>query len=66
MALATHWDEFDAKRNVLETKHLSAEEIDRLVTEIVQETGCRARRDARTMVAARLLQKKPPGGPGRA
>jgi anaerobic magnesium-protoporphyrin IX monomethyl ester cyclase len=37
--LAKHWDEFDAKHNVMETKYLSAGEIDRLVAEIVQETG---------------------------
>lgn len=37
--LATQWDEFDAKHNVMETKYLSAGEIDKLVTEIVEETG---------------------------
>jgi anaerobic magnesium-protoporphyrin IX monomethyl ester cyclase len=37
--LAKQWDEFDAKHNVMETKYLSAGEIDRLVTEIVEETG---------------------------
>jgi radical SAM superfamily enzyme YgiQ (UPF0313 family) len=37
--LTTQWDEYDAKHNVMETKYLSAEEIDSLVAEIVQETG---------------------------
>ena len=37
--LATQWDEFDAKHNVMETKYLSAAEIDRLVAEIVQDIG---------------------------
>ena len=37
--LAEGWDEFDAKHNVMETKHLSSREIDILVTELVQETG---------------------------
>jgi radical SAM superfamily enzyme YgiQ (UPF0313 family) len=37
--LAKQWDEYDAKHNVMETKYLSSEEIDRLVAEVVQETG---------------------------
>jgi radical SAM superfamily enzyme YgiQ (UPF0313 family) len=37
--LAKAWDEFDAKHNVLETKYLSAGQIDELVAELVQELG---------------------------
>ncbi|MDI6872595.1 MAG: radical SAM protein [Bacillota bacterium] len=37
--LTDRWEEFDAKHNVLETKHLSAQEIEELVQEIVEETG---------------------------
>ena len=37
--LVNDWEEFDSKHNVLETKHLSAEHIDRLVGEIANEVG---------------------------
>ena len=37
--LVNDWEEFDSKHNVLETKHLSAEQIDRLVGEIATEVG---------------------------
>jgi radical SAM superfamily enzyme YgiQ (UPF0313 family) len=37
--LASRWDEFDAKHNVLETKYLSAGQIDDLVAELVGELG---------------------------
>jgi radical SAM superfamily enzyme YgiQ (UPF0313 family) len=40
--LAKQWDEFDAKHNVMETKYLSAGKIDRLVAEIVKETGLKS------------------------
>jgi hypothetical protein len=37
--LTDKWEEFDAKHNILETKHLSALEIDDMVEEVVRETG---------------------------
>jgi anaerobic magnesium-protoporphyrin IX monomethyl ester cyclase len=37
--LANDWEEFDSKHNIIETKHLSAEQIDKLVGEIATEVG---------------------------
>lgn len=37
--LTGRWEEFDAKHNVLETRHLSAAEIEELVGELVREVG---------------------------
>ncbi|MGE5509051.1 MAG: B12-binding domain-containing radical SAM protein [Chitinophagales bacterium] len=39
--LADGWEEFDAKYNVLETKHLSAAEIDAQVEKVAAELGLR-------------------------
>ncbi len=41
--LSDRWDEFDAKHNILETRYLSAQEIEELVGEMVAETGLQAR-----------------------
>lgn len=37
--LANDWDEFDAKHNIIETKHLSYDEIVDLVEEIAEDVG---------------------------
>ncbi len=37
--LSSNWDEFDAKHVVMETKHLSAPEIESLVRDIVDSAG---------------------------
>lgn len=37
--LAKSWEEYDAKHNILETKYLTAEQIDQLVGEIVRDLG---------------------------
>ncbi len=37
--LAEKWDEFDAKHNIIETKHLCNQDIENLVNEIVSYTG---------------------------
>ncbi|MHB1018158.1 MAG: B12-binding domain-containing radical SAM protein [Coriobacteriia bacterium] len=37
--LASSWDEFDAKHLVIETRHLKADELQRLVREMVDEIG---------------------------
>ena len=41
--LTDHWEEFDAKHNILETRHLSREQIDELVQEIVSELDLKQR-----------------------
>jgi radical SAM superfamily enzyme YgiQ (UPF0313 family) len=41
--LTDKWDEFDAKHNIIETKHLTSKEIEELVDEIVDYTGLRKR-----------------------
>ncbi|MEH7248436.1 radical SAM protein [Neobacillus niacini] len=41
--LTDKWDEFDAKHNIIETKHLSNQDIEELVNEIVQYTGLKKR-----------------------
>ncbi|WP_066310211.1 radical SAM protein [Bacillus sp. FJAT-29814] len=37
--LTDQWDEFDAKHNIIETRNLSAKEIEELVNEIAEYTG---------------------------
>lgn len=41
--LAKQWDEFDAKHNIIETKHLTHDEIVSLVQEIADEVGLQKR-----------------------
>ena len=41
--LTDRWEEFDAKHNILETRHLSREQIDELVQEIVSELDLKPR-----------------------
>jgi anaerobic magnesium-protoporphyrin IX monomethyl ester cyclase len=41
--LTDKWDEFDAKHNIIETRHLSNHDIEELVNEIVAYTGLRKR-----------------------
>lgn len=41
--LTDHWDEFDAKHNIIETRNLQAKEIEELVQEIADYTGLRKR-----------------------
>lgn len=41
--LTDKWDEFDAKHNIMETKHLSNQDIYELVDEIVSYTGLKKR-----------------------
>ena len=36
---AHEWEEFDAKHNIMETKHLSMSEIESLIEELVREAG---------------------------
>lgn len=38
------WEEFDAKRNIMETRHLSRQQIEDLAEELVRDLGL-ARRD---------------------
>jgi radical SAM superfamily enzyme YgiQ (UPF0313 family) len=39
--LTDRWEEFDAKHNVLETRHLTAQEIEELVEEVARDIGLR-------------------------
>lgn len=39
--LTDRWEEFDAKHNILETRHLSWERIEELVAGVVRDTGLR-------------------------
>lgn len=41
--LTDKWDEFDAKHNIIETRHLSSKDIEELVEEIVKYTGLKKR-----------------------
>lgn len=41
--LTDKWDEYDAKHNIIETRHLSAKDIEELVDEIVKYTGLKKR-----------------------
>lgn len=41
--LTDKWDEYDAKHNIIETRHLSAKDIEELVDDIVRYTGLKKR-----------------------
>lgn len=41
--LTDKWDEYDAKHNIIEIRHLSAKDIEELVDEIVKYTGLKKR-----------------------